>query len=67
MVQNKQIGIPIICENSQCLNFDSIINVVSEVDGADMDLFYEGYNGSENADYCQACGELGVAKDAILL
>ncbi len=67
MVQNKQIGIPISCENPKCQNSGSIINMVTEVDVADMDLFYEGDDGSESADYCQTCGELGVAEDAIFL
>ncbi|WP_424948176.1 hypothetical protein [Candidatus Spongiihabitans sp.] len=53
--------------NPQCKNFDRLVNVVTEVDIADMDLFYEGYDGSEDVDYCQICGELGVAEDPILL
>jgi hypothetical protein len=64
MVQNKQVAVPIICENPRCPNFGQIINVVSEIE--DIDLFYENYDGSVSEDYCIVCGELGVAEDPIL-
>ena len=65
MAQNDQIVIPIICGSSQCKNFNRFINVVSEVTIESMDLFYEGYDGSDEADYCLGCGKLGVAEDAV--
>lgn len=63
MAQNTQIVIPITCGNSRCRNFNHLVNVVSGVPLEKLDLFYESYDGSESADYCPACGELGVAED----
>ncbi|MCC6299039.1 MAG: hypothetical protein IT314_07055 [Anaerolineales bacterium] len=65
MAQNN-IKVPILCENSHCRNFGNIVNIVSEISMEDIDLFYEGYDGSVDQDYCPVCGELGIAEDPIL-
>lgn len=62
-----QIEIPIICENNQCRNFGGVINIASEINLRDMDLFYENYDGVVEEDYCPICGELGVVEDPILV
>ena len=67
MAQNKRVVIPIICGSPQCRHFKQLVNVVSEVPIEELDLFYEGYDGSDSADYCMVCGKLGVAEDALLL
>ena len=61
-----KIKIPIVCETPGCSNGGLLINVISEVPIADMDLFYESYDGSDDADYCVICGELGIAQDPIM-
>lgn len=66
MAQIRQVEIPIVCENAQCLNFGKTLNVISEIAVDDLDLFYEDYDGSVEYDYCPICGELGVAEDPIL-
>lgn len=40
--------------------------MISGIPIRDLDLFYEGYNGSAKEDYCSICGELGVAEDPII-
>lgn len=65
MVQNE-IKIPVFCENAQCKNFGNLVNIISEISVEDIDLFYEGYDGSVEEDYCPVCGELGVAEDPIV-
>ncbi|MDD9875081.1 MAG: hypothetical protein OXU22_06040 [Gammaproteobacteria bacterium] len=65
MKQNKQIAVPIICENPQCGGCGRVVNIVGEIE--DMDLFYESYDGSDDSDYCRVCGKLGVAEDPVLL
>ena len=65
MAQSELTGVPVICENRQCKNFGCFVNVVSDI--GDIDLFYEGYDGSNGADYCQFCNELGVANDPVVL
>lgn len=66
MAQSKEVKIPIVCENDECENYGNLINVVSEIDIGDIDLFYENYDGSVEYDYCQICGQLGVAEDPIV-
>ena len=65
MAQNEPTGVPIVCENPQCKNLGCVVNIVSDID--DIDLFYAGYDGSSDADYCRFCGELGVAEDPVVL
>lgn len=65
MVHGK-VEIPIICENEKCENFGNLVNLVREIDLTDLDLFYENYGSSPDDDYCQVCGELGVAEDCYL-
>mgnify|MGYP000079575518 CR=1 FL=1 len=66
MAQVRHVEIPIVCENERCLNFGQTINVISGITMEDIDLFYENYDGSVEYDYCQICGELGVAEDPAL-
>lgn len=62
---DREIVIPIICENPACRNRGRRVNAVSRIPLADMDLFYEGYDGGDPADYCPLCGQLGVALDPV--
>ncbi|HET6201763.1 MAG TPA: hypothetical protein VFI25_03045 [Planctomycetota bacterium] len=57
--------IPIWCETEGCPNHGDIVNVVLDVAGEDLDSFYESYDGSEPADFCRACGKLGIAGDPV--
>lgn len=66
MAQSINLQIPIVCENNKCNNYGKIINIVSEINVDDIDLFYENYDGSVEDDYCPICGELGVAEDPIV-
>ena len=63
MAQKKTVSVPITCGNGKCSNFGNLINCVTELVEEDIDLFYEGYDGSDSADYCPLCNELGVAED----
>ncbi len=63
MAQSEKIDIPITCENPQCENAGRLVNVISEIAVEEIDLFYESYDGSDDADYCLTCEELGVAGD----
>lgn len=65
MAQNELLKAPVICENPECNSFGCVVNMISDID--DIDLFYAGYDGSNNADYCRHCGELGVAEDPVAL
>ncbi|GAB4444721.1 MAG: hypothetical protein OHK0041_01270 [Anaerolineales bacterium] len=63
-----EVEIPIVCENDKCKNCGNIVNLVRGIRLEDIDLFYENCNSlADNDDYCQVCGELGVAEDAYLL
>jgi len=31
MAQNKEVEIPIICENNECENYGNLVNVVREI------------------------------------
>jgi hypothetical protein len=55
--------IPIVCEIAVCPNSWRVVNVVSEIDEDNIDLFFEGYDDSEPEDHCTVCGALGVAED----
>ncbi|MGR3914377.1 MAG: hypothetical protein OD918_07630 [Gammaproteobacteria bacterium] len=62
---DREIIIPIICENPACRNRGRRVNAVSGIPLADMDLFYEGYGDGDPADNCPACGKLGIAHDPV--
>ncbi|MCZ2128186.1 MAG: hypothetical protein LC099_10495 [Anaerolineales bacterium] len=66
MAQNIEVNIPIVCENDECKNCGSLINIISEINIQDVDLFYENYDGSNEHDYCPICGQLGIAEDPVL-
>jgi hypothetical protein len=59
----RKMKVPIFCETEGCPNSGKVVNWVTNIPVEDLDLFYEGYDGSEEADYCNICGELGVAED----
>lgn len=63
MAKNRKLIIPIICENPKCSNFNHLVNEVTGLTNNDLDLFYEGYNGSDEQDYCPICQKLGIAED----
>lgn len=63
---DKEIVIPIICENSGCQSHGRCINTISGIPLVDLDLFYDNYDGGDLADYCPACGKLGVAEDPVV-
>jgi len=60
-----KMKVPIVCETDGCPNYGKTINWVTNIPEEDLDLFYEGYDESEPADYCQLCGEWGVAEDPV--
>ncbi|GAB4500815.1 MAG: hypothetical protein Fur0035_03550 [Anaerolineales bacterium] len=62
-----EVEIPIICENDKCENYGNLVNLVRGISLDDIDLFYVNYGNSVDCDYCQVCGELGVAEDAYLV
>jgi hypothetical protein len=62
-----EVEVPIICGNDKCKNYGNLVNLVREIKLEDIDLFYENYGDSADYDYCQVCGELGIAEDAYLV
>jgi hypothetical protein len=59
------VKIPILCLTPGCPHEGQAINVVSEIPEHELDLFFEGFDGSEEADYCPLCGALGVAETPV--
>ena len=66
MAKERNVIIPIVCWTDGCKNFGKEINTVTDIKEEDLDLFFEGYDGSSDSDYCPICGEMGVAEDAYL-
>ena len=62
-----EVEIPIVCENDQCENYGNLVNLLHGIRFEEIDLFYENYGDSVEYDYCQVCGELGIAEDAYLV
>ena len=58
--------IPIVCETPGCKDRGRELNQVSGILPPDVNLFFEGYDGSELEDQCLVCGQVGVAQDPIL-
>jgi hypothetical protein len=57
--------IPIVCDTQDCTKAGQEVNRVSGILPPDLDLFYEGHDGSELEDQCPVCGQAGVAEDPI--
>lgn len=55
--------IPMICETPGCANEGAEINRVTGISPERLDQFYEGEFGTDPADFCPLCGELGIALD----
>ena len=53
-----------MCYTKGCTNYGEAINIVSGIPAYELELFYEGYDGTEPEDICPLCGESGVAEDA---
>ena len=57
--------IPNVCETTGCANEGRAVNIVSGIPDSEIDLFYESFDGPDEADYCPLCGALGVAEDPV--
>lgn len=55
--------VPIVCYTDACSQRGSLVNMVSNISPPDLDGFYEGFMNPDPADFCPACGQLGIAED----
>ena len=55
--------VPIVCLTETCPNHGNLINMVSNISPPDLDMFYEAFTEPEEADFCPACGQLGLMED----
>ena len=58
--------IPIVCRTAGCAGAGREVNRVSGIPPPDLDLFFEGYDGSDPADQCPMCRQVGIAEDPLL-
>lgn|GEM_PF-5125341 len=56
--------VTVVCETPGCERNGEVINTISELEEESLDIWFEDYNGeSEEADWCIACGQPGIAQD----
>ena len=58
--------ISLLCETPECERQGDVINTVSGISPENMETFIEAWREEEEADYCAACGELGILSDTTL-
>jgi hypothetical protein len=54
---------PIVCESPGCRNEGAVINRIAGIVPADIDAFFEDYDGSGPDDVCPLCHAPGIAAD----